>query len=131
MPFQYSCVKVSDSSSTVFFKPKALDNFDLVTPEIVDLKADDGAPIRLMILKPPQAAETSRRGPSATATERKFPVLVYIYGGPHAPVINNTYSGERFLWHQWMAHRGYAVAYIDDRTSAIPGHRYETALYKR
>ncbi len=130
-PPQYFVVNVSDSSSKIFFKSRTLEDFDLVTPELVGLKAADGAPIRLMILKPPQAVEMSGRDVSANTTHQKLPVLVYVYGGPHAPVINNAYSGERFLWHQWMAHRGYVVAYIDDRTSAIPGHRYETALYKK
>ncbi|HEV8130929.1 MAG TPA: DPP IV N-terminal domain-containing protein [Acidobacteriota bacterium] len=130
-PMQYSLVKVSDRSSTSFFNAKSVEDFDLIRPEIINLKAPDGAPIRVMILKPPEAAQASRQGAGTLATATKFPVLVYVYGGPHAPVITNAYGGERFLWHQWMARRGYVVVYIDDRTSAIPGHKYETALYKQ
>ena len=117
-PPEYSLVRVSDLSSRRFFKSISLERFDLVAPVTTELKSSDGAPIRVMLLEPPGQDST-----------KKHPVLVYVYGGPHAPVINNAFGGERFLWHQWMARQGYVVAYIDDRTSAISGHKFETALY--
>ncbi|MBI2822139.1 MAG: S9 family peptidase [Acidobacteria bacterium] len=118
-PAQYSLVTLSNLTSTVFFRSRTLDSFELIAPEITELKAADAATVRVMILRSP-ALESGAR----------HPVLVHIYGGPHAPLINNAFGGERFLWHQWMAQRGYVVAYIDGRTSAVPGHKYETAVYK-
>ncbi|MBI4456272.1 MAG: S9 family peptidase [Acidobacteria bacterium] len=120
IPPQYSVVKVANFSPSSFFTSGSLNEFDLITPEVIELKAPDGAPIRLMILRP-----------DGLQPNQKYPVLVYVYGGPNAPVITDTFGGERFMWHQWMAHRGYVIAYIDDRTSAVLGHKYETALYKK
>ena len=117
---QYFLVKTADLSSARFLASQPLEQFDLIRPEITLLHSPDGAPIRVMLLKP-----------AGMETGKRYPVLVYVYGGPHAPVISNAFLGERFFWHQWMAHRGYVVAYIDDRTSAVPGHKYEIALYKK
>ncbi|MBI3939398.1 MAG: S9 family peptidase [Acidobacteria bacterium] len=118
-PPQYALCALSQRSCEAFFKSQPLDRFDLIPPQIMELKAPDGALVRMMLLKPP-ALEPAKR----------YPVVIFLYGGPHAPVISNAYGGERFLWHQWMAHRGYVVVYIDDRLSAIPGHKYETAVYQ-
>lgn len=119
-PPRFLLAAVSNSSPGVFFRSELLDKFDLISPELTELKAADDAPVRVMVLKPPMLQPG-----------RRYPLLVYVYGGPHSPVISNAFGGERFLWHQFMAQRGYVVAYIDDRTSAIPGHKYETALYKK
>jgi len=32
--------------------------------------------------------------------QKKYPVLVYTYGGPHAQVVRNGWGGANFLWHQ-------------------------------
>jgi len=62
---------------------------------------------------------------------RKYPVLMYVYGGPSAPVIHNAWGGTRELWHWLMAEHGFLVFYFDDRTSSIPGHEHEIALHKK
>lgn len=106
-------------SPKVFFQSLQVDKFDLTAPEVVELKGPEGRPVRLMLLKPPDVT-----------LGRKYPVVVYLYGGPHAPVIHNSWGGERFLWHQWMVGHGYVVAYLDDHLSAIPGHKYESDVYR-
>jgi len=119
-PAQHRIVSTLDSSSKTFYRPRTIDQFGLIAPQVIDLQAKDGAPIRVMLLRS-----------DLSARDRRLPLLVYVYGGPHAPVIHDDFGGERFLWHQWMAMRGYVVAYIDDRTSAGMSHKYETALYKK
>jgi len=60
---------------------------------------------------------------------RKYPVLVYVYGGPHAQVVTNQWVGPRGLWHQMMAARGIIVWSLDNRGMGGRGHAWETPLH--
>ena len=40
---------------------------------------------------------------------KKYPVLVYTYGGPHAQVVVNEWMDHQYLWHQMMAQKGYII----------------------
>jgi len=61
---------------------------------------------------------------------RKYPVLIYVYGGPHAQVVTKNWGGPRGLWHQMMAARGVIVWSLDNRGSAGRGHAWETPLHR-
>lgn len=62
--------------------------------------------------------------------KRKYPVVVYVYGGPHAQMVNNTWLGGSNLWMQLMAQRGYIVFTMDNRGSANRGHEFESATFR-
>jgi dipeptidyl-peptidase-4 len=94
--------------------------YKLAAPEVIPFTMPDGAPARGMFIKPP-----------GFDPAKKYPVILYIYGGPHAPVIGDRWGGTTYLWHQFMAQQGFLVFYFDDRTSAIPGHKYEVALHRQ
>ncbi|MGX5172917.1 alpha/beta fold hydrolase [Aliikangiella sp. IMCC44653] len=59
--------------------------------------------------------------------KQKYPVLVYLYGGPHAQMVRNTW-GNYFL--QYMAQQGYVVFTVDNRGSNYRGKAFEDPLYK-
>jgi dipeptidyl-peptidase 4 len=62
---------------------------------------------------------------------KKYPVIVYWYGGPHAQLIGNTWNaGASDLWFQYMAQRGYVVFSIDTRGSANRGKAFEQAIFR-
>jgi dipeptidyl-peptidase-4 len=106
-----------------FHQPKKPDGYDLVTPEIKELKTEDGALVRVMLLKPRRL----RRG-------RKYPVLAYVYGMAHVPTIRNRWgsgSAEAYYFYQSLVQRGYVVAFIDDRSATIAGHDIEKLTYGR
>ncbi len=105
---------------SVAHRSQSLDEYALAKPRMIELKAPDEALIRIQLIEP-QAREPGR----------EYPLLVYVYGGPHAPTIRDAWGGRgRFLFHQYLARKGYAVAIIDDRASSLRGHKYETALYR-
>lgn len=62
---------------------------------------------------------------------KKYPVLVYTYGGPHAQVVLNAWEGSTFLWHQLMAQKGYIIFSLDNRGSAGRGHVFEEPIHFR
>lgn len=62
---------------------------------------------------------------------KKYPVIVYWYGGPHAQLINNNFlGGAADLWFQYMAQRGYVVFTLDTRGSGNRGKVFEQHIYR-
>jgi dipeptidyl-peptidase-4 len=63
---------------------------------------------------------------------KKYPVVVYWYGGPHAQLITNSWNGGAGdYWFQYMAQRGYLVFTIDTRGSSNRGKAFEQAIFRR
>ncbi|MGH9729342.1 MAG: DPP IV N-terminal domain-containing protein [Candidatus Acidiferrales bacterium] len=60
---------------------------------------------------------------------KKYPVLINVYGGPHAQEVRNAWGGVDFLWHELMAEKGYIIFTVDNRGSYGRGHLFETPLY--
>ena len=60
----------------------------------------------------------------------KHPVIVYLYGGPHAQVVNNAWGGNRGLLMQHWVSKGYVVFSIDNRGSNYRGKAFEEPIYK-
>jgi len=62
--------------------------------------------------------------------ERKYPVLVYVYGGPHVQLIRNNRTAGAPLWMFHAANRGYVVFTIDGRGSAHRGLAFEQETFR-
>jgi dipeptidyl-peptidase-4 len=69
--------------------------------------------------------------PSNFDASKKYPVLVYVYGGPHAQMITNSYLDGANLWMYWMAEQGYLVFTLDNRGSDNRGFAFESAIHGR
>ena len=65
------------------------------------------------------------------SSTKKYPVIVYWYGGPHAQMITNSWNGgPGDYWFQYMVERGYVVFTIDTRGSDNRGKAFEQAIYR-
>jgi dipeptidyl-peptidase-4 len=63
---------------------------------------------------------------------KKYPVVVYWYGGPHAQMILNSWNaGAGDYWFQYMAERGYIVFTVDVRGSANRGRAFEQSIHRK
>lgn len=62
---------------------------------------------------------------------KKYPVVVYLYNGPHLQLINNRWLGGANLWYHYMAQKGYIVYSIDGRGSSNRGFDFESAIHKQ
>lgn len=69
--------------------------------------------------------------PSNFDPNKKYPVVVYVYGGPHAQMITNTWLGGGNLWMHYMAENGYVVYTQDNRGSAHRGLAFENAVHRQ
>ncbi|MCK9480542.1 MAG: S9 family peptidase [Bacteroidia bacterium] len=61
--------------------------------------------------------------------KKNYPVIVYVYGGPHVQLVRNTWLGASNLWMQFLAQQGFIVFTIDNRGSANRGFEFESAVY--
>jgi dipeptidyl-peptidase-4 len=95
-----------------------LAEYRLSAPQFLSVKAHDGMPLNAVMIKPPDFDAS-----------KKYPVLVFTYGGPHAQVVLNAWGGNTALWHQSMAQKGYIIFSLDNRGSAGRGHVFEEPIH--
>ncbi|MDB2330830.1 S9 family peptidase [Alteromonas sp.] len=91
-------------------------------PEFGDITTKDGATLKYRIYTP----ESAKQNPS-----QKHPVIVYLYGGPHAQVVTNSWAGNRGLLFQHWVDQGYVVFTLDNRGSNYRGKAFEDPIYKK
>ncbi|MBO5805522.1 MAG: DPP IV N-terminal domain-containing protein [Tidjanibacter sp.] len=62
---------------------------------------------------------------------KKYPAIVYVYGGPHSQMVNNSYLANLRRWEMYMAQRGYVVFVMDNRGTLGQGAEYEKAIHRQ
>ncbi|WP_417353130.1 DPP IV N-terminal domain-containing protein [Flavobacterium alkalisoli] len=61
---------------------------------------------------------------------KQYPVMVYVYGGPHAQLVNNDWLGGASLFDYYMAQQGYVVFTLDNRGSDVRGRDFEHVIHR-
>ncbi len=61
---------------------------------------------------------------------KKYPVLMYVYGGPGSQTVQDTWHRDRDLWHMHMVAQGYIVASVDNRGTGARGRDFKHVTYK-
>ena len=62
---------------------------------------------------------------------KKYPAILYVYGGPHSQMVNNTFCANLRRWEMYMAQRGYVVFVMDNRGTKNHGAEYEKAIHRQ
>ncbi len=99
--------------------PARLDPAALPQWELLTIPGPDGSRLPARLLKP-----------AGFDPGRRYPVLIYQYGGPGSQVVDNNWSA-RGLWHKLMAQRGFAVLSVDSQSSVFFGKAGEDRDYRR
>lgn len=60
---------------------------------------------------------------------KKYPVLMYVYGGPGSQNVLNRWNSN--LWHHYLTQQGYLVACIDNRGTTGKGRDFQHVTYKQ
>lgn len=128
---QFSSIKVSNLvriqsakdgyvKATLLAADNPLAKYDVPKPEIVKLKSTDGTTdLYARIIKP-----------TNFDAAKKYPVLVYVYGGPHAQMVTNSWQAGAPLWMLSQAQRGYIIFTVDGRGSANRGFEFESIIHR-
>ncbi len=86
-------------------RPQLLAPYDVQFPELTTIPADDGFPMPAQIMKP-----------KSFRPDRKYPVIMYVYGGASSASVVNAWQGDT-LWNQMLLDAGYLVVKVDNRTA--------------
>lgn len=111
--------KTAKGISKLLEAENPLKEYKVGTVELITLKASDGTALHGRLIKP------SNFDPA-----KKYPVLVYVYGGPHAQMVTNSWLGAAQLWMQYQAERGYLIFTLDNRGSKGRGFEFENVIHR-
>lgn len=101
-------------------QPPSLGDYAVGTAEFVTVRGPGSAVLYASLLRP-----------AGFDPKKRYPAVVYVYGGPHAQVVRDAWGGRTALFHQYLASRGFLVFSIDGRGSAGRGRDFERALLGR
>ena len=60
----------------------------------------------------------------------KYPVMIYVYGGPHAQLVTNRFNGGAGGFDYYMAQQGFVVFTLDNRGSDNRGRTFEHIIHR-
>jgi dipeptidyl-peptidase-4 len=106
--------------SLILASENPLKDYAISTPEIGHLRSSGGDTLHTRIFKP-----------VSFDPSKKYPVVVYVYGGPHAQMINNGWLAGANLWFEYMAQKGFVVFTLDNRGSGNRGKKFEQATFRQ
>ena len=98
----------------------ALRKYLFATPKFIKITLYDTLKLNAYMIRPINFDST-----------KKYPVLIYTYGGPGSQTVTNSWrNGWGNLWHQMMVQKGYIVFSVDNRGTGARGTAFQFLVYK-
>jgi len=91
---------------------------NFVFPEFKTITTDDGVELNAYLMKPHNFNP-----------KKKYPILVYGYGGPGSQKVVNRWKDYRDNWHQYMLQQGYLIFCLDNRGTGGRGKEFENLAW--
>lgn len=110
-------VKILENNEALANKLK---EYKLARLDFFKLKTSLGYDLQAWMIKPADFVEG-----------KKYPVLMYVYGGPGSQTVENQWDGNNYMWHQYLAQQGYIVVSIDNRGTGGRGAVFKKQTYKQ
>lgn len=98
---------------------KNLATYTLGKADTVSFLTEDGTRLYGWVILPPDFKESNT-----------YPVLMHVYGGPGVQTATNDWDGPNYLWHQYLAQRGYIIYCFDNRGTPGRGLDFANCIYK-
>ena len=92
--------------------------YNLSSKEFFSFKTDYKVMLNGWIMKPKDFDEN-----------KKYPVLMYVYGGPGNQQVLDSWSGH-YMWYQLLCQKGYIIVCIDNRGTGGRGSEFKKCTYK-
>ncbi|HNY45023.1 MAG TPA: DPP IV N-terminal domain-containing protein [Bacteroidales bacterium] len=107
--------------NTILSSKNPLEDYNIGEMKISTLKANDGkTDLYYRIILPPDFDAS-----------KKYPAIIYVYGGPHAQLVENRWLGGAAGWDYYMAQEGYIMFTLDNRGSANRGLEFENIIFRQ
>lgn len=68
--------------------------------------------------------------PANFDASKKYPAIIYVYGGPHAQMIHDSWMYSAGGWDIYMAMNGYVMLTVDNRGSENRGMEFESCTFR-
>lgn len=105
----------------VFEANDPLKGYELGENKLVALKTKDGKEDLFARLILPENFDPSK----------KYPVIIYVYGGPHSQLVTKGWHNSARWWQYYMASKGYIAFTLDNRGTNNRGRAFETAIHRQ
>ncbi len=120
IPLNYViCDKAGKALDTLLKGVNPLKDYRLGKTSLITLKTEEGIPLYARMITPPGFDE-----------KKKYPVVVYVYGGPHSQLVTNTWLGAASLYLNVLASQGYVVFTLDNRGTSNRGFEFESVIHR-
>lgn len=97
-----------------------LKDYNIGETTLGTLKAKDGQTLYTRLIKPYNFDSS-----------KKYPVIVYVYGGPHAQLVTDTWTAGAGIYLNYLAQEGFLVFTLDNRGSADRGEAFEQCIHRQ
>ncbi len=120
-PREYNIINTTTKKAVNIFKAdNPIKEFKLGSWNLFTIKNNEGTDLYCRIFKPVNFDST-----------KKYPVLVYLYNGPHSQMVTNTWMAGGELWYQYMAQKGFIVFTVDGRGTDYRGKEFSQATHRQ
>lgn len=120
-PREYNVINTSTKKAINFYKAEnPVKDYKLGSWNLFTIKNNEGTDLYCRLFKPVNFDST-----------KKYPVLVYLYNGPHSQMVTNTWMAGGELWYQYMAEKGYMVFTLDGRGTDYRGKAFSQATHRQ
>lgn len=97
-----------------------LRSYDIAQKDFFKFKNEEGTELNGWMIKPQDFEEG-----------KKYPVLMFVYGGPGSQTVKNQYDGFNHFYYQSLANQGYIIVSVDNRGTGARGRDFRTVTYKQ
>lgn len=98
---------------------QVLNQYDISPKEFMTIATSNGDELNAWMIKP-----------SDFTSEKQYPVLMYVYGGPGSQTVENQWGWSNYFWFQQLAEQGYIVVSVDNRGTLGKGRDFKKVTYK-
>jgi len=122
VPMKYSILKADGNKmQTIFTAGNPMAEYRLGEVELFTVKASDGiTDLYCRMITPP-----------GFDPDKKYPVIIYVYGGPHSQMVQNRWMGGARSWQHFMAQKGYIAFTMDNRGTSNRGLDFESITHRK
>ena len=122
VPRNIALVNTRDGAQYTYFKaPDPWQGYAVPEYRCGSIKADDGITDLHYRMVMPVDFDPAK----------KYPTVVYVYGGPHAHNVDARWHYASRSWETYMAQRGYLLFILDNRGSENRGRDFEQATFRQ